>query len=409
LFLLVFGHTYLRVEAMVFGEPSPTLHKTITISQSIDSNWNCTGPYSTPSDFELIYVSSNSQATSTETLVDLEVTGNPEARAPVQEAMDLAAASIGSVDLVVVATIPRTMDLLEVTGVSIILGESATDVVGAPTMSSPATTSNFKIPPLHGFESQMAGTISNLSPLAKLPTTPVGSTQSAKVKSPVAIGVGSVIGGVVFLVSAIVLSLLLVRQCHIRKRRHHPENFSRDMMVVKRTETDFGAKYPAGERGLEEFEDTSGYYEAHSIPSATPIQEDYERDQLDDRVSLSTSASYCSNPGKQFLAVSGIPGLGVVSSEDSNFSKPPLVPLPFNPPPSPAHLKAPSRARTDQQMKIELKIMELQSRYITVGGAREERNRARADLQERIEKIKGLRESEWAYGGKGEVPESLIN
>ncbi|KAJ8093711.1 hypothetical protein PM082_009571 [Marasmius tenuissimus] len=101
--------------------------------------------------------------------------------------------------------------------------------------------------------------------------------------------------------------------------------------------------------------------------------------------------------------------MGPVSSEASNVLTPPLVPLSINPPPSPAHLGAPSRARTDQQMQIEQKIMELQGRSITVGGSAEEKNRVRADIRERIDKLKGFRESEWAYGRKGEVPEGLID
>ncbi|KAJ8093687.1 hypothetical protein PM082_009546 [Marasmius tenuissimus] len=87
----------------------------------------------------------------------------------------------------------------------------------------------------------------------------------------------------------------------------------------------------------------------------------------------------------------------------------PLIPVQINPPVSPDYLKKPSRARTDRQMQIEQMIIELQGRFITACGSGEGKTRVRAGLHERIEKLKDLRESEWAYGGKGEIPQVLID
>ncbi|KAJ8093689.1 hypothetical protein PM082_009548 [Marasmius tenuissimus] len=105
----------------------------------------------------------------------------------------------------------------------------------------------------------------------------------------------------------------------------------------------------------------------------------------------------------------GIGSSSVCSKEVSNIPIPPPIPVSIYPPRLPAHLKAPSRARTDRQMWIEEKIMELPGRFITASGSVEEKGRTRAELQEKIEKIKSLRESQWACGGKGEVPEDSID
>ncbi|KAJ8089921.1 hypothetical protein PM082_018499 [Marasmius tenuissimus] len=64
---------------------------------------------------------------------------------------------------------------------------------------------------------------------------------------------------------------------------------------------------------------------------------------------------------------------------------------------------------TDRQMQIEQKIFELQGLFSTANGSGEERSRTRAELKEKIEMMKNLRESEWAYGGNGEVPNILID
>ncbi|KAJ8089928.1 hypothetical protein PM082_018506 [Marasmius tenuissimus] len=47
--------------------------------------------------------------------------------------------------------------------------------------------------------------------------------------------------------------------------------------------------------------------------------------------------------------------------------------------------------------------------FITENGYGEEDSRTRAELKERIEKVKDLRESEWVYGGSEEVPNILID
>ncbi|KAL0057252.1 hypothetical protein AAF712_016114 [Marasmius tenuissimus] len=74
-------------------------------------------------------------------------------------------------------------------------------------------------------------------------------------------------------------------------------------------------------------------------------------------------------------------------------------------------LRSPSRARTDRQMQIEKKIFELQGRLITVAGAGQEKTRAREALREKIDKVKQLKDSDWALqegpGSGGEVPAIL--
>ncbi|KAJ8093699.1 hypothetical protein PM082_009559 [Marasmius tenuissimus] len=401
LLLSAFGYTRLGAGATVFFETSPTLPKTTTFSQSITENRSCTDLFSTPFNFELVHVDSNSHAISTHTLVD-HATGNPEAGNPVRGAIDFAAPTTKSVEVVAVVTIPRVLDILGATSVSTLLSNIMMDVGGAPTLSS------LEILTSQDSESQTAETLSNSSPLAKPPTTTLtASTQSAKDENPSAKIFGSVIGGAVFLMSGVMLGLLLRRRCRPRERRSNPEGFCRDRMVAKRVETDVGAKYPIRKNGLGGFAGTGRHFEPHPIRSATTFQENYKGDQLDNRPSLSSSISHCSSEGKRLLALSGISGMGPVSSEVSKVPIPPPIPISANPPPSPAHSRTPSRARTDRQMQIEQKILELQGLFITVHGSVEEKNRVRADLQERIENLKGIRESEWAYGGKGEVLEDL--
>ncbi|KAJ8093729.1 hypothetical protein PM082_009589 [Marasmius tenuissimus] len=138
-------------------------------------------------------------------------------------------------------------------------------------------------------------------------------------------------------------------------------------------------------------------------------REDFGRYQ-DDRSSVSISTDLCITQGTQTPSASAVSCTSASSSEKaSDTSILPLIPVSINQLPSVSQSTTPSRARTDRQMQIEQKIIELQGRYITASGSGEEKGRTRAELKERIEKAKELRESEWAYGGEGEVPSALLD
>ncbi|KAJ8093723.1 hypothetical protein PM082_009583 [Marasmius tenuissimus] len=245
-------------------------------------------------------------------------------------------------------------------------------------------------------------------PASPSPTEKQGR-QPAQDKDPKPIIIGSVIGGVIFLASVVILFLLLRRQCRRRGRTDHPEGFCRDMMVLNTVETNISNQSPKREILLAGDEEGK-HLELDPTSSTTPLQEDFEGYQFDDRRSLSTSVSSRSSGGKRSLSVSGISSMSAVSSAEApHIPIPPLTPVSLNSPPSSAHLRVASRARTDRQMQIEEKVIELQRRFITTDGTDKERDGTREELQERIERVKGLRESEWAYGGEGEVPEALVD
>ncbi|KAL0070323.1 hypothetical protein AAF712_002510 [Marasmius tenuissimus] len=146
------------------------------------------------------------------------------------------------------------------------------------------------------------------------------------------------------------------------------------------------AKSSTGGTELERVEDTSKQGVVDPMSSTT------------DRNSVSTSASSRTSAGASTFVTSAISGKNEASSEGaSDISISSLVPTLI------------SRARTDRQMQIEQKILELQGRLIALSGPEGKKTRARAELQEKIQKVKDLRESEWAFGGKGELPDVLID
>ncbi|KAL0070329.1 hypothetical protein AAF712_002516 [Marasmius tenuissimus] len=218
--------------------------------------------------------------------------------------------------------------------------------------------------------------------------------------------IGSVIGGVAFLV-LLSLGVFLVL-CRRRRRGQPRGGFQRDMMVSRTAELN-------GNAGGQIRKETLLGAERDRLPtvgpssSTTPLQEAFERDR-DDRSSISTSTEFCVTQGTRTPGASAISCTSTASLEKTpDVPILPLIPVLINPLQSLSQLTAPSRARTDRQMQIEQKIIELQGRYITASGSGEEKGRTRAELKERIEKAKELRESEWAYGGEGEVPSALLD
>ncbi|KAL0059014.1 hypothetical protein AAF712_014283 [Marasmius tenuissimus] len=217
--------------------------------------------------------------------------------------------------------------------------------------------------------------------------------------------VGSVMGGLAFIV---LLILLLI--CFRRKgRKGHHEEFRRDMMVLEKLDSNGGSGTLRMEKSLGEFEKGNDH-EFNPISSITPLHDDFGR-ELDDRSTIAGSVYSRLSADTRTLAPSGISGVSTAYTEGaSDIPKvPPLMPIAGSPIPSLPHFQAPFRAKTDRQMQIERRIIELQGRFITASGSEQERGRTRAELKDKIERVQQLRESQWAYGGKGEVPDVLID
>ncbi|KAJ8089896.1 hypothetical protein PM082_018474 [Marasmius tenuissimus] len=238
-------------------------------------------------------------------------------------------------------------------------------------------------------------------------TNPVESPGTRR-EEPKAIIAGSIIGGIAFLVLVIALIWLVLRRSGRQGRSDHLEGLRRDMMVSAPATVEMTASSRCPKGALTRAEG-SRHSKVDSISSTTPLRETFEGEH-DNTSSVSTSIYSCARTGTKSLAASDVSSTTVASYEAaSEISIPPSILVSINPAPSPAYLGMPSRARTDRQMQIEQKIFELQGLFITANGSGEEKSRTMTELKERIEKVKDLRESEWAYGGNGEVPNILID
>ncbi|KAK1235630.1 hypothetical protein PQX77_001135, partial [Marasmius sp. AFHP31] len=245
-------------------------------------------------------------------------------------------------------------------------------------------------------------TSSNDGPAASPSASGSTSVSAAKHQNQeVEVIIGGVIGGVAFLLSVFLGVVLVLRRR--KTRRPSQGEFRREMMVLNTVEAIIDKRSPSGPT------DENRYLEVDPISSTTPLRESFVGDE-DHRSSFATSFYSRSSASKRSVAVSGISSISSAPSKEApDIPKLPLILVSENPPLSPAHLKMPSRARTDRQMQIEEKIIELQGRFITASGSEGGKTQTRAELQERIEKLKALRESEWAHGGKGEIPEVLVD
>ncbi|KAK1218993.1 hypothetical protein PQX77_018296 [Marasmius sp. AFHP31] len=272
-------------------------------------------------------------------------------------------------------------------------------------MPAPTSTSSSKTPMSPTTSENTRGSTSYGIPISPsgTPTASGGGTLDNK---ELRIIIGVVIGGVAFIILLIVLFICLRR----KGRKEHPGKFRRDMMVLERVDTNGGSKSLRRDSTPGRTE-RGRHLELDPISSTTPLQADFEGGQ-DKRSSFTGSVYSRASAGTQTLAALSISHKSEGHSEEaSEIRIPPLIPIPSSsyPPPSPLHLRTPSRARTDRQMQIEQKIIELQGRFITASGSGQEKVRTRAELKDRIERVKELRESAWAYGGKGDVPDDLID
>ncbi|KAJ8093727.1 hypothetical protein PM082_009587 [Marasmius tenuissimus] len=354
----------------------------MTVCQGVIVAWNRTGD-TEPFDFGLIYLGQTSKTTFTQllsaqptlTLTDDE---NPKEFGVIS----IMAKATGEVQLVAFLTKTDNQPNEALTTFT------PTITVGPVAGSTPSASNTPETNIQHPMVSP--------TPSFTNPQTPNGNSSKAII-------IGSVIGGVVFLASAVVSILLLLRHCRRRGRTDHPEGFHRDMMVSRATRTNFGTRIPK----REDKKLVAKHSRHDTVSSTTPLRGYFGEDEEDDETSSFTSIYSFESSSKQSLATSGISSTSAASSDgESDTFVTSLIPVSISSRWSPTPLREPSRARTDRQMQIEQKIIELQGRFITA--SRTEENRRKAELQERIEKVKDLRESEWAYGGKGEMPEVLV-
>ncbi|KAL0570292.1 hypothetical protein V5O48_011669 [Marasmius crinis-equi] len=185
------------------------------------------------------------------------------------------------------------------------------------------------------------------------------------------------------------------------------EVFYKDKMVVKRRASIDGAG--EGVRFVQKGKDIRREDLDPDSP-ATPLREDFEDRQSATNSLYSAESAAASRVGSGIN--SGLPTIGTTPLENMFGSgrlvesPPPLIPTPSSPTP----FQTPSRARTDRQMLIEQKILELQGHLITAKWSEQEKTRLRAMLKKRIEKVKELRESDWALhegNSGGDMPEIL--
>ncbi|KAJ8089913.1 hypothetical protein PM082_018491 [Marasmius tenuissimus] len=210
-------------------------------------------------------------------------------------------------------------------------------------------------------------------------------SSSGKENSPKAFIIGSVIGGTGFIVSLTVLILLFLRRCRRPDKPNNLEEFRRYLMVLNTvtTEAYSGSRSSRMERGIGKA-GGARHMEIDSISLTTHLREEFEDKKT---AGAWKAAQYTLVPVRTASEISG----RIAASRVPNVIAP-LIPVSINPTSSPAHLRVPSRARTDRQMQIEQKIFKLQALFITANGSGE-KSRTRAELKERIDKVKDLRES----------------
>ncbi|KAG7087135.1 hypothetical protein E1B28_013115 [Marasmius oreades] len=201
-------------------------------------------------------------------------------------------------------------------------------------------------------------------PTSTAPSQTVGGT-SASSRNTKPIIIGSVIGGIVFILLLLLFLLLLIRRRRNKLSRNDSvgsDVFYRDKMVQaigrRLSLTIHRKEYPV-EEGI-------------TASPTTPLREDF-----DDR------------------DVGSADGHDEVSALGSKIVESPAT----------IETRSASGARTDRQMQIEQKIIELQSRLITASPSEKK------ELRERVERLTQLRDSDWASrrdgDGSDEVPEVM--
>ncbi|KAJ8090808.1 hypothetical protein PM082_024989 [Marasmius tenuissimus] len=393
---------------------------TITVSQAIDVSWSRES--TEPFEIKLSYLDPEWRTYNAQPITTY-VPGSPGADKNLQH---------GTV--VVEAMLPGSMEFLAmrpvvpIDGRTYILTMFSTSMTAVPSTTSSACSSISSCISLNDFDQDMnTATNSETPPITKRSDNPVtlvyvikhghvpdictsttgslGSSpssdettgldsstkfQPAGAKKTKFI-IGSVIGAVLFVLLVLSGVVFVVRR---QKRRGQPrEGLRWDMMTLDTGETVASAMSPRGRKGPGEAEGTSKHMEVKSISLTTPLQERFVGND-NDRNSVFTSSSFRTSTGASTLAAS------VVSGESKSSSKGGISPL------SPGSIP---RARTDRQMQIEQKVLELQGRFIASDVPKADKDRTRAELQERIQKVEDLRESEWAYGEEGKIPDVLID
>ncbi|KAJ8083617.1 hypothetical protein PM082_009492 [Marasmius tenuissimus] len=216
----------------------------------------------------------------------------------------------------------------------------------------------------------------------------------------------SVIGGCTMIL-VVFLVWFFLRRRQRRKKDAPSEEFRREMMALTGVDPMPPVTYHqtgySRVRGAAEND-----RDVDPTSSTTPLREDFEGEQ-DDGSSQATSSYSRTSAGTQAPGASDRFGRSEPGSEGvSEVPMLPLIPVSSNLTLSTPEPRTPFRAMTDRQMEIEQKIIKLQGRLITTSGPGQEKSRMRAELMNRIEKLKTLRQSDWAYGSEGKVP-SVLN
>ncbi|KAK1222207.1 hypothetical protein PQX77_014950 [Marasmius sp. AFHP31] len=164
---------------------------------------------------------------------------------------------------------------------------------------------------------------------AETPTFTAEAQLTAKHDERVKVIVGSIIGGVAFLLLVLIGVILYLRRQ--RRKKGPNEGFRQDI-------ANGNARGPGKDGRREEAKPTSRRSKEISISSTTPLREDFVGDAEGDQSSLSVSAT-----GKRSLTVSDISDRSKSSSEEAgDIPILPLIPVLINPPLSTDHSKTPS-------------------------------------------------------------------
>ncbi|KAK1220503.1 hypothetical protein PQX77_016724 [Marasmius sp. AFHP31] len=402
------------------------INSTIIIGQPVTVNWSRTG-FSEPLQFQLLYTDSNSD-TVTQTIKAGEL-GSANSNGITEGTLTFTPTALGNVQLEAIKSVTTgatTQTYTAFTSGSTIrlFVASSSEGISTTTFSTTSTSSpsDTHITTPSTIITEMSSTTQSSILSAPASSTHLLETRTSGSETPspfasssstvndggptnerLGIIVGSIMGGLAF----IVLILLLI--CLRRKRRAHPEGFRRDMMVLEKIDSNGKTGTLGREKSLGEFEKGKDY-EFDPISSITPLHNDFGR-EFDDRSTLAGSVYSRLSADTRTLAPSGISGVSTAYTEgELDIPKvPPLMPIAESLTPSLPHFQAPFRPKTERQMQIEQRIIALQSRFIVASGSGQDKVRTRAELKDKIERVKELRESAWAHGGKGEVPDVLID
>ncbi|KAK1221300.1 hypothetical protein PQX77_015892 [Marasmius sp. AFHP31] len=399
---------------------------TIPISQSITVAWH-RDDSTEPFDIALVYLKTDDEAFATQTLAsNVETTRKSKVQ---HGTVTFAATATGKVQLVAVKSFgPHTEVntfftawLQAEPGPTIPTETNTTSSSTSATITESSTSSSDSSASSTSRADDVTPSQPRSSPNATHATRTSKAPDSTAVSpaSPTAVGTGSpeqredlkvilptVIGGCTLILAAFIVWLFFRRRQ--RRRKNAPsEEFRREMMALTGVDP-----MPPGNYHQAEYSRVKGATEndrgVDPTSSTTPLREDFEGEQ-DNGSSYAISSYSRTSAGTRALSSSGCLGTSTAISDDtSEVPMLPLIPISSNLTLSSPEARAPFRAMTDRQMEIEQKIIELQGRLIATSDPGQDKSRMRAELMGRIEKVKNLRESDWAYGAGGKVP-SVLN